>query len=70
MEEYVSVGDIVECPGEDSNLHTFQHQNLNLACLPISPPGQTMEIAIVMILDYRVKHYKIVRDIRATFKIY
>ncbi len=30
----------VNCPGRDSNPHTSLHQNLNLACLPISPPGQ------------------------------
>src|SRR3989344_4600372 len=28
------------CPGEDLNLHGLLHKNLNLARLPITPPGQ------------------------------
>src|SRR5690606_17273043 len=27
------------CPGEDSNLHTLRHMDLNHARLPIPPPG-------------------------------
>ena len=28
------------CPEDDLNVHeTMSHKNLNLACLPISPPG-------------------------------
>ena len=27
------------CPGGDSNPHAFRHQILNLARLPIPPPG-------------------------------
>src|SRR5690606_31049760 len=30
----------VWCPGEDSNLHTLRHTDLNRARLPIPPPGQ------------------------------
>ena len=32
---------LADCPGEDSNLHgrKYSHQDLNLARLPIPPPG-------------------------------
>ena len=29
----------INCPGEDSNLHTLRHQILNLACLPFHHLG-------------------------------
>src|SRR5690606_31150594 len=30
------------CPGEDSNLHTLRHMDLNHARLPIPPPGHNV----------------------------
>ncbi len=32
------------CPGEDSNLHTLRHMDLNHARLPIPPPGRLQHI--------------------------
>src|ERR1700710_3116189 len=34
-------GVLCECPGADSNRYAFRHHPLKMACLPISPPGQT-----------------------------
>ena len=33
------------CPGEDSNLHTLRHTDLNRARLPIPPPGHCVRLA-------------------------
>ena len=36
-----------ECPGKDSNLHDRNgHQTLNLACLPIPPPGHQTSLKL------------------------
>src|SRR5690554_6753226 len=32
------------CPGEDSNLHTLRHMDLNHARLPIPPPGHALRV--------------------------
>ncbi len=41
------------CPRQDSNLHSFRHQHLKLACLPIPPPGhaQTWIFEIWWVLE-------------------
>ena len=31
----------LSCPGADSNRYAFRHHPLKMACLPISPPGQS-----------------------------
>lgn len=37
---YCSGISIPQCPRGESNSHAFRHKALNLACLPIPPPGQ------------------------------
>ena len=33
-----------QCPGADSNRYAFRHHPLKMACLPISPPGQELQL--------------------------
>jgi len=34
----------VECPGSDSNRDALRHHPLKMACLPVSPPGQSQRV--------------------------
>ena len=50
--------------GRDLNPHASRHQNLNLACLPISPPEQN-ESMYMILTDHTVNYPLIIKSVRA-----